>query len=43
MKQKVLKRTNSRTFPVCNLFGVIEPNLMEHNLSELTLISFSSI
>jgi hypothetical protein len=26
-----------------NLFEVFEPNLMEHNVSELTLTSFNSI
>jgi hypothetical protein len=36
-KQEVLGRTNSRTFPTCHLFEVLEPNLMEFNLSELTL------
>jgi hypothetical protein len=35
--------TNSHTFPTCNLFEVLEPNLMEFNLSEVTLTSFDSI
>jgi hypothetical protein len=39
--QEVLGRTNSRTFPTCHLLEVLEPNLMELNLSELTLTSFN--
>jgi hypothetical protein len=42
-RQEVLRRTNSPTFPACHLFEVLEPNLMEINLSELTLTSFNSI
>jgi hypothetical protein len=39
-KKGVLGRTNSPnspTFPASHLFEVLEPNLMEINLSELTL------
>jgi hypothetical protein len=42
-KQEVLGRTNSLTFPTCHLFEVIAPNLMERNLSELTLTVFNPI
>jgi hypothetical protein len=42
-KQEVLGRTNSPTVPACHLFELLEPNLMEINLSELTLTSFNSI
>jgi hypothetical protein len=31
------------TFPTCHLFEVLEPNVVELNISELTLISFNSI
>jgi hypothetical protein len=34
---------NVPTFPICHLFGVVEPNLMELNLSDLALTSFNSI
>jgi hypothetical protein len=42
VKQEVLGRTSSSTFPTYHLFEVLESNLMERNLSENTL-SFSSI
>jgi hypothetical protein len=42
-KQEVVGRTNLPTFPTCHLFEVLEPNLMEHNLRELTLTLFNSI
>jgi hypothetical protein len=41
--QEVLGTTNSPTFPTCHLLEVLEPNLMQLNLSELTLTSFNSI
>jgi hypothetical protein len=42
--QEVLRRTNSPTFPTLSRLSVVlEPNLMELNLSELTLTSFNSI
>jgi hypothetical protein len=41
--QEVLGRTNLPTFPICHLCEVLEPNLMELNLSDLTLTSFNSI
>jgi hypothetical protein len=39
--KKFLGRTNSPAFPTCHLFEVLEPNLMEINLSEFTLTSFN--
>jgi hypothetical protein len=41
-KQEVLGRTKSRTFRISHLFEVLEPNLMELILNELTLTSFNS-
>jgi hypothetical protein len=40
MVQEVLGRTNLPTFPT---FEVLEPNLMELNLNEFALTTFSSI
>jgi hypothetical protein len=37
MRQEILGRTNSPTFPTCHLFELLELSLMELNLSELTL------
>jgi hypothetical protein len=42
-QQAVMQRTNSPAFPTCHLFEVLEPNLMELNLSELTLTLFNRI
>jgi hypothetical protein len=42
-KQEVLGRTISPTSSTCHLFEVLEPNLIEVNISELTLTSFSSV
>jgi hypothetical protein len=41
--QEVLERTNSHAFLICLLLEVLEPNLMELNLSELTSTLFKSI
>jgi hypothetical protein len=41
--KKFWGKTNSPSFPTCHLFEVLEPNVMEINLSELTLTSFKSI
>jgi hypothetical protein len=43
LEQEVPGRNNSPTFPTCHLFEVLELNLMEINLSELTSTSFHSI
>jgi hypothetical protein len=43
LQQKVLGRTNSSTLLTCHLFEVLERNLTELNLSELTLTSFNLI
>jgi hypothetical protein len=42
MLQEVLGRTNSPTFLTCHLFEVLEPHLMELNLSKRTF-NFSSV
>jgi hypothetical protein len=43
-QQEILGRNNFFYFPyISHLLEVLEPNLMEFNLSELTLASFNSI
>jgi hypothetical protein len=43
-KKEVLGRTNLFTFPYrSHLLEILEPNLMERTLSELTLTSFNSV